>query len=227
MYPEKRPWMEDVGVVADVRHHGIRRDPSPKLYVPHLQGYARGAAYYSPNRMTVAVRTDGDPAALAAPVRALVKELGPGVPITRTRTMEDVVSASLSGERFTLLLLGGFSVVALLLAAIGVYGVVAQAVAARTREIGLRMAVGADRGVVAGAVLREGLWLAAWGTGLGLAGGATISGLMRALLYDVSPLDPWTFAMAVPVLGLATAVACLVPALRAARLDPVRALRDE
>jgi putative ABC transport system permease protein len=227
MFGEAHPWVEVVGVVADVKHYGIRRQALAKLYVPHLQGYVRGAGYYSPNRMNLIVRTGGDPAALAAPVRAVVKELAPGVPIVRVRTMADVVSGALSRERFTMLLLGAFSSVALLLAAVGVYGVIAQAVVTRTREIGLRMAVGAARGDVARAVLREGMALAVLGTALGLAGGAALSRLMRSILYQVSPVDPWTFAAAVPILALAAALACLVPALRAARLDPVKALRDE
>ena len=227
MYPEGRLWMTVVGVVADVKHYGIRADPLASLYIPHLQGYARGGAYYSPNRMNVVIKTGGDPGLQIQPVRALVAELAPGVPITRIRTLDQVTSASLSRERFTLSLLVGFAALALLLAAVGVYGVIAQSVTARTREIGLRMAVGADRGRVARGVIGEGLGLAALGTAFGVAGGAALSQVMRGLLYQVSPTDPWTFAAAVPLLAVAAVAACALPALRAARLDPMRALRDE
>jgi ABC-type antimicrobial peptide transport system permease subunit len=107
-----------------------------------------------------------------------------------------------------------------------VYGVIARTVAARTREIGLRMAVGADRRAIAGGVLREGLTLAGMGCGLGLIAGVAASSVMRTLLFGVSPLDAWTYAVAVPLLAVTATVACVVPAVRAARLDPVKALRD-
>jgi len=227
MFPEGHPWMTVVGVVADVKHYGLRRNALPKLYVPHLQAWVERAAYVSPSRMNLIVRTDGDPGVLAGPVRAAVGEVGPGAPVTRVRTMDEVVSSALSRERFTLLLLGGFSVVALLLAAVGVYGVTAHAVAARTREIGVRMAVGAARADVARGVLREGLGLAAWGTGLGLVAGVALSRLIRSLLFETSPTDPWTFAQTATLLVIAALLAMLVPTLRAARLDPVQALRDD
>ena len=225
MFPDGSPWMEVVGVVADVKHHGLRAESPAKLYIPHLQGYRSG--YYSPNRMIVVVRTDGDPASLASAVRGVVRAVGPDVPIGSVRPMDEVVSAALASERFTLLLLGVFTAIALLLSAVGVYGVVARAVAARTREIGLRMAVGADRGSIARSVLREGALLAAVGCAVGLVAGVALSGLMRSLLFGVSPLDAWSYVLTAPLLALTAAVGCVVPALRAARLDPVRALRDE
>jgi predicted permease len=225
MWPEGSAWMEVVGVVADVKHYGVREDASTKLYVPHLQGY-RGA-YHSPNRMALFVRTEADPAALAGPVRAVVREVGPDVPIGRVRPMADIAGEALARERFTLALLGLFALVALLLAAVGVYGVVALAVVARTREIGLRMAVGADRGRVAGRVLREGLVLAAWGLVFGLAGGFLAARLLRATLFGVGPADPWTYAAAAPLLAAVVALASFLPALGAARMDPVRALRAD
>ncbi len=227
MYPEDRLWMTVVGVVADVKHYGIRNDPLTKLYIPHLQGYARGGGYYSPNRMNVVIKTGGRPGLQIQPVRALVSAFAPGVPITRIRTLDEVTSAALAPERFTLSLLVGFAALALLLAAVGVYGVIAQSVAARTREIGLRMAVGADRSRVARGVIGEGLALAMLGTAIGVASGAALSRLMRGLLFQVSPTDPGTFAAAVPLLALAAVAACALPALRAARLDPVQALRNQ
>ena len=225
MFPDGNPWIEIIGVVADVKHYGIQGKPSTKLYIPHAQGYL--SAYYSPNRMNVIVRTDADPSALAGPVRELLREVGPGIPLGTVRTMDQVVSRTLARDRFTLLLLGAFAGVALLLASVGVYGVIAGAVAARTREIGLRMAVGADRAAIATSVLREGLILATMGCSIGLVGGLALSGLLRSLLFGVSPTDPWTFAVVVPVLGLAGALASLVPAVSASRVDPVKALRAD
>ena len=225
MFPDGNPWMEVVGVVADVKHNGIRADASTKLYVPHAQGYR--SAYYSPNRGFLVVRTAGDPTVLAAPVRAAVREVGPGIPLGAVRAMDDVVSAALARERFTLLLLGAFTLVAVLLAAVGVYGVIARAVASRTREIGLRMAVGADRRAIAGAVMREGLTLAAVGCTVGLVGGLALSHLLRSLLFGVSPADPVSSVAAVAVLALVAIAASVVPAAWASRLDPVRALRSE
>jgi predicted permease len=223
MFNPSSPWMEVVGVVADVKHYGVREDRSAKLYIPHLQGNLGG--YYSPSNLTLFVRTDGDAAALAAPVRELVRGLEPGMPVGAARTMDEVVSQALAPDRFTFLLLGGFAVAALLLAAVGVYGVVAETVARRTREIGLRMAVGADRRRILGQVLREGLGLAVAGAVAGLAGGVWAARVLRTLLYEVTPTDPWTFVVVGPLLVAVTLLASLVPALRAARVDPVEALR--
>jgi predicted permease len=224
MWLEAMPWMQVVGVVADAKHQGVQAPASAMLYVPHAQAFL--SAYYAPNAMSLFVRADGDPAALVAPVRATVHEMDPTMPIGRVQTMADVAGSALARERFTLLLIALFSVVALTLSAVGVYGVVAQAVSARTREIGVRMAIGAGRADVAAGVLREGLVLAAWGVAIGLASGAALSVSLSSALYGVSPLDPWALAATAPVLAVAAAAASLAPALRAARLDPVEALRD-
>jgi predicted permease len=223
MFNPSAPWMEVVGIVADVKHNGVRAEPSAKLYIPHLQGFRSGV--YSPANLNLFVKTDGDPYALAAAVRGTVRELEPRMPIGRVRTMNEVVDAALSADRFTLLLLGGFALSALLLAAVGVYGVVAEAVASRTREIGLRMAVGAARARILRQVLREALVLAGWGAVLGLGGGVLLANLLRSVLYQVSPSDPWAYLVAAPLLVAVVALASLIPALRAARLDPMAALR--
>jgi predicted permease len=223
MFNPSSPWMEVIGVVADVKHYGVRADRSAKLYIPHLQGNLGG--YYSPANLTLFVRADGDPAALAAPVRELVRGLQPGMPIGAARTMDEVVARALAADRFTFVLLGGFAAAALLLAAVGVYGVVAETVARRTREIGLRMAVGADRRRILSQVLKDGLVLATAGAVVGLAGGVWAARLLRTLLYEVSPTDPWTYVVVGPLLVAVTLLASLIPALRAARVDPVEALR--
>jgi predicted permease len=223
MFNPASPWMEVVGIVADVKHYGVRADRSAKLYIPHLQGNLGG--YYSPSNLSLFVRTDGDPTELAAPVRAVVRELAPEMPIGATRTMVEVVARALAADRFTFVLLGGFAAAALLLAAVGVYGVVAETVTRQTREIGLRMAVGADRGRILGQVLKDGLVLAAVGAVIGLAGGVWATRLLRTLLYEVSPTDPWTYLVVGPLLVAVTLLASLIPALKAARVDPVEALR--
>jgi predicted permease len=223
MFNPTAPWMEVVGVVTDVKHYGVRAERSAKLYIPHLQGRLGG--YYSPSNLTLFVRAETDPTALAAPIRELVRSLEPGMPMGTARTMDEVVSRALAADRFTFVLLGGFAGTALLLAAIGVYGVVAQTVARRTREIGLRMAVGANRTRILRQVLREGLILAVLGSVVGLAGGWWAAGLMRTLLYEVSPSDPMTYTLVAPLLIAVTLLASLIPALRAARVDPVEALR--
>jgi ABC-type antimicrobial peptide transport system permease subunit len=191
----------------------------------HLGGFV--SAYYSPASMSVFVHTSaGEPTALAEPARRIIRELGPAVPIGRARTMSEIVDAALARDRFTLLLLGLFAGVALALAAVGVYGVTAQAELARTREMGLRMAVGAASGRLARGVLAEAMVMATWGVGVGLLGGIALSRLLRAALYGIGPLDPWALAGTAPTLALVVALASLLPAWRAARLDPVEALRE-
>jgi len=224
MFNERSPWLEVVGVVADIKYYGVRAEPSAMLYIPHLQGYGGGT--YSPNQMALFVRASGDPAALAPAVRALVREVQPGMPFGRVRTMDETVGEALGNDRFVLVLLAVFAVASVLLAAIGVYGMAAEAVAARTREIGVRMAVGAGRARILGQVLGEGVALATLGAALGLGGGLLLTRFLAKLLYQVSGADPLTYALVAPALVAVVALATLVPALRAARLDPVAALRD-
>ncbi len=224
MFPDGNPWMEVVGVVDDVSYLGVRTPPPSKLYIPHRQ--AAQSAYYAPNAMTMVVRTVGGPGDLAAQVRGVVASLRPGVPVGPVRGMDSVVASALGPDRFVLLLLAVFAGVALLLAAVSIYGVVARSVSARTREIGVRMALGADRSKVAREVVVDGLAMAAIGCVLGLFGGWIASRAVASLLFETSPLDPVAWLSVVPILGVTAILACVVPARRAADLNPVEALRS-
>ena len=171
------------------------------------------------------MRTTGDALALARPLRDLVHELDPKLPVSQIRPLEDIASQSVSAPRFAAWLVAVFAGIALMLAAIGAYGTVSLFVAQRTQEIGIRLALGAERGSIVRLVLRQGLLLAALGIALGLTGAAGVSRLLRSWLYGVEALDPLTFAAVPGVLLLVTLAACLIPARRAARLDPIVTLR--
>jgi putative ABC transport system permease protein len=168
-----------------------------------------------------------DPRTLAAPIRQAIRSLDPSLPVSDVRTMDDVVAATLSAPRFTGMLLGVFAGLALALSAIGIYGVLSYVVSRRTREIGIRVAIGAGRGQVLTLVLANGIGLALLGIVIGLAAAASLSKLMTTLLHDVKPVDPATFAAVAAVLTAVAIAASLVPAWRATRVDPVRALKAE
>jgi putative ABC transport system permease protein len=221
----KRPWVTVVGIVADVRHNGITDQIKEKFYVPHTQWHK---SIGNPIRgMSLVVKTASSPIALVGPVRQQIRQLDPDLPVAQVRTMEDIVGATMSTSRFTGFLLGAFACMALTLSAIGIYGVLSYLVSRRTREIGIRVAIGADRAHVLSLVLRSGLSLAFAGVAVGLAAAAVSTRLMGTLLHDVSPLDPATFAVVGIVLGVVAALASLVPAWRATRVDPVVALKAE
>ena len=219
-------WIEIVGVVGDVKHRGLDIDPRPEIYVPVYQPLFTNRPT-PPLSLYVAVRTKGDPAALAPSVRREVAAVDPEQPLANVRTMEERVAGSVAERRFNMTLLGVFACVALALAAVGVYGVMAYAVARRTHEIGVRVALGAQRGDVVRLVLRQGMWLALAGVGCGVALAYAATRLMQGLLYGVSPTDPLTFAGVSALLAAAALLACLVPARRATKVDPMIALRYE
>jgi putative ABC transport system permease protein len=177
--------------------------------------------------MDVAVRTDGDAAALAPVIRREVLALDRNVPVARLRTMEDVLAASVGDRRFNLLLLGSFAAIALLLAIAGIYGVMSYLVVQRTREIGVRLALGATPMQVVQLVTGRGLLLACFGVGLGLIAAVMLARFIETMLFTVTGTDLVTFAGATVVLLLAAAAACLIPARRAGRIDPLIALRTE
>jgi putative ABC transport system permease protein len=219
------PWATVIGVVKDVRSAGYQAEVPPTMYFPHAQ--AGTSAYYTPAAMNLVVKTDGDPLAVASPVREIVRALSPATPVSQLRTMESVVAASVASRRFSTSLLAGFAALALLLAGIGIYGVIAYDVSQRTYEIGLRMALGARSGQVAGLMVSRGIRMVALGLVLGLAGSVGVTGLVRSLLVDVSATDPLTLAGVIVVLAVVALGAAWVPARRASAIDPMVALRRD
>ena len=209
---------EVVGVVADVRHEGLDQSAEPSVFAPHSQA-PTGA-------INLTLRTAGDPGALEKPVRAVLASMKGSMPVSAVTTLDDLFDTSLRDRRFQLALLGAFSVVALVLSAIGIYGVLSHATGERTQEIGVRVAIGATSGQVLMMVVRQGAVLAAAGIAIGLVGAFALTRLLRGMLFEVTPFDPATFVTALLVLFAAAIVACWVPARRAASVDPVRALRD-
>ena len=222
----KNPWATVVGIVADERHNGVTGLVKEKFYIPHSQWHVATGGNLVRNAFIV-VRSAGDPMRLAGPIRAEIRSLDNSVPVANVRLMRDVVAASLATPRLTGFLLGTFAVMALLLAAVGLYGVLAYVVARRTHEIGIRLAIGADRGQVVGMVLRQGLTLAAVGLAVGFVCALGLTRLMGSVLYEVTPGDPWTYAAVGAALLAVSVAASAIPALRAARVNPLEALRAE
>ncbi len=211
--------VEIVGIVDDVMYEGLRADPAPTVYFPHRQAPFR--------LMNVALRSDRDPRALIGGARDTLQQLDSSIPVSRTETMSQIVAASLSADRFSMLLAGAFGAMALLLASVGIYGVLSYTVQHRAKELGIRMALGADSGSVRSLVMRHGATLTAISLGIGLIGALWLTRFMASQLYGVNPSDPVTFVAVTVILGSIAALACWVPVRRATRLDPVVALREE
>jgi putative ABC transport system permease protein len=216
-----QPWRTVVGIVGNVHHTGLDEQRAPQLYIPESQGQ------FADGTMDLAVRTRGDPAALAAAVRAAIKLVDPTQPILNLATMDEVLSATAQQRRFTLVLFQVFAVVALLLAAAGIYGVLAARVTERTREIGIRSALGAPRAGLLRMVVGQGLVLAISGMAVGAAGALALTQFLQKMLFGISPRDPVTFGGVVAVLLMVSCGACLHPALRATRVSPLEALKSE
>jgi putative ABC transport system permease protein len=207
-----------VGVVGDVRTGSVERELPPQLYRPWGQRAS--------GNITVVVRTSRTPEALAASIRSEVRKLALNLPIADMRTMKEIVSASIAQRRFEMLLTSAFAVVALLLGVIGVYGVVSLSVANRTREIGLRMALGASPRAVMRWVFARGLRPVLLGAFVGLLGAVTIATSLRSLLFAVEPADPFALVTVALILLCASLLACYLPARRAAELNPADLLRN-
>jgi putative ABC transport system permease protein len=217
---------EVVGVVTDTRAMGLSQDPSPEFYLPLAQA-PKAVWGWMDRTMTIAMRTQADPHTAAGVLRRSVSAVDPNLAVFNIGTMDDRITASLSQSRFSTMLLTAFGAIALLLAAIGVYGIISYGVTQRTQEIGIRMALGAQGNQVLGMMVRHGAALAALGLGIGLIAALTLTRLLSTLLFQVSPTDPPTFATGAIVLSAVALLAVLLPARRAARVDPLVALRYE
>jgi predicted permease len=213
------PLVTVVGIVGDARPGAVERDAPPAIYRPYEQ--------WSSGSMTLLVRSDGDPASLAPAVRTVVRGMDPNLPILSLRTMREVVTSAVAERRLQMILTAMFAAVALLLGSIGLYGVVSYAVTCRTREIGLRLALGSSRADVMRSVFAHGLPPVAAGLAVGVLAAVGAATALRSLLFGIVPVDPLSLGAVVVVLLLTSALACYVPARRAASLDPLTALRHE
>ena len=214
---DERVLREIVGVVDDVRYFGANDEVRGLVYVPYKQDSWGG--------MRIILRTSGDPIALVAPARRVISGIDRDLAVASVSTMDDAMNVSLAGPRFTTWLLGGFAGIALVLVAVGLYGVLAYGITQRTHEIGIRMALGARSGHVLGMVVREAVVMVALGIIIGGAGALALSRVMTSLLFETSATDPLTFAAVVVILGAVGAFAAWLPARRATRVDPLIALR--
>lgn len=212
------PWWTIVGVVGSVRHNGLEVEAAPEVYRPLWQS--------GDSAVVLTIRTDGDPNALAGAVRGVVQSIDANLPLSRVSSMEGVMAESTARRRLTMLLLGAFATLALVLAVVGIYGVLAYAVSQRRQEIGVRMAVGARGRDVVRMVVREGMALGVTGLAIGLLAALAANRLVRALLFDVTPTDAVTYGAVSAIVLTVAALAAYVPARRASRVDPLTALRE-
>jgi len=218
-----KDWCTIIGVVDDVKNAGLDRPAGTELYLPYRQPAAAGVS-----DMYVVMRaSSGDPRSLAGEVRQRLNEIDPSLPLADVRLMDDVLSRAQSRPRFLTLLLTLFSVVALAIATVGIYGVVSYSVARRTKEFGLRMVLGAQSGDVLGLVMKQGAGMIAIGVAFGLVLALFLTRLMASLLFGVAPTDLATFASVTAVLFGVALAACYIPARRATRVDPIQTLRYE
>jgi predicted permease len=216
------PWFEIAGVVEDVKQAGLSAPAGTELYFHVPQ-----AAQIGVRTFNVVLRTGGSPEALAAPAREAVRRLNPSLPLANVRSMDAVLSGARARPRFLTMVLGGFAALALVLAAVGTYGVMSYTVAQRSKEMGIRMALGAERSSVLRLVMRQGLAVTAAGIGLGLAGAWALTGLLQGLLFEVAPRDLATFVAGPALLGLVALGALWIPARRATLVSPTEVLRQE
>jgi putative ABC transport system permease protein len=225
MGPPDRPWITIVGIVGDERHNGMTGLVKEKFYRPISQFHRSSS---NPIRnVALVVKTEGQPLALAAPIRTLVRSLDANLPLAEVRTLDDIVSRAIATPRLTGFLLGTFAMLALMLASIGIYGVLAYAVAQRTHELGVRAALGASSSALLRLVLIRGLILALLGLVIGLGGTIGLTRFIATILFNIPPRDPMTLTWVAAVLAGVAMLACYIPARRATKVDPLVALRYE
>ena len=221
--PADSDWLTVVGVVEDVKQKDLKEQAAAAVYQPYQQ--VKRPVFLS--RMTFVVRTQGDPRRIAPAMRAALRELDDDLAAQSVASMEDIVGGTIAEPRFQTHVLGAFSLMAVLLAAIGVYAVLAFSVAERRREIGIRVALGADAARLVRMVLQRVLLLASCGVVVGIVGALVFGRLLRGLLFEISPTDPPTFLTAAMLLTAVALLAGLIPARRATAVDPVQVLRAE
>jgi putative ABC transport system permease protein len=218
--PYPKEWWTIVGVVNDVKTDGLEADPGPQFYLPY-------GGFVTLPTMTLVVRTEGDATRIASDLRAIVSSMDRNLPVSDIRTVEHVASESMTTRRATMILLTVFAVLAFLLGAIGIYSVTSYSVSWRTHEIGLRMALGAQKRTVLWLFIREGLLLMLIGVAAGVAGTLGLTRILRGLLYEISPSDPQTLLLVLILFAAVCLIAVVMPARRAANVDPMIALRTE
>lgn len=216
---EKNPFGQIVGVVGDVKDETLDQAPTPTVYYPH--------AHLAYDRMVIVARASGDPLTLTEPIRRVIRTLDPAQPIADVRTMKEVIASTFSRQQFSAILLAGFSLTSLLLAAVGVYGILAYSVSERTREIGVRVAIGATPSRVITLLLRAAATPVFAGLLVGIAGALALTGLLQSMLFGISSRDPLTFGTVAAILAVVAFLSAYIPARRASRLDPMIALRAE
>jgi putative ABC transport system permease protein len=224
MGTDDKPWLTIVGIVGNVRHNAVVEEGRAEMYLAHSQlpEHIGGA----PRGMTLVVKTDGNPLAVAGSLRDAIRAIDRNLPVSDIRTMADVAASALAQPRFVTLLLALFAGTALTLAAIGIYGTISLLVSERTQEMGIRLALGADRPTILKLVLGQGLILTAIGLSAGLAGAVILTRTLAGLVYGVGTLDPFTFIAVPLLLAVVALLACVIPARRAASVDPITTLRQ-
>jgi len=214
-----RVWMTIVGIVGGIKHNSLAEEKWPHIYM--------ALAQYPDSRAALVVRTDGPPNAAIATFRAAIRQVDADMPLYMVRSMTEIVEQTLSTQRLTNILLTAFAILALTLAAVGIYSTMSVFVGSRTKEFGIKLALGAQPSTLRRAVMRQGLWLTAAGVVVGIVGALALTRTIRSLLFEVSATDPLIFTAVPVLLVVVSLVACYTPARRATKVDPLIALRDE
>ncbi len=216
---EKNPFGQIIGVVGDVKDQTLDKEPTPTVYYPY--------SHLTYPQMVLTVRAQRNPLALVEPIRRMIRQIDPAEPIAEVRTMDEIIADTFSRQQFSMVLLSAFSIASLVLAAIGIYGILAYSVSERTREIGVRVALGAEPGRIVVLVIRSAAQFVILGALVGLTGAFALTGFLKSMLFQIGPRDPLTFVVVTAILAAIALAAAYLPARRAAHLDPTEALRAD